>query len=32
MDLDELLIVEMKDFILEFCEKVGPRSLNSAII
>jgi len=26
MDLDELLIVEMKDFILEFCEKVGPRS------
>ena len=26
MDLDEQLIVEMKDFILEFCEKVGPRS------
>ena len=26
MDLDELLIAEMKDFILEFCEKVGPRS------
>jgi len=26
MDLDELLIVEMKDFICEFCEKVGPRS------
>ncbi len=25
MYLDELLIVEMKDFILEFCEKVGPR-------
>lgn len=26
MDLDEQLISEMKDFILEFCEKVGPRS------
>ncbi len=26
IDLDELLIVEMKDFILEFCEKIGPRS------
>jgi len=26
MDLDEQLIVEMKGFILEFCEKVGPRS------
>jgi len=26
MDLDEQIIAEMKDFILEFCEKVGPRS------
>ena len=26
MDLDEQIISEMKDFILEFCEKVGPRS------
>ncbi len=25
MDLDELFLVEMKDFILEFCEKIGPR-------